>query len=240
MLRNSLTTLAMILAIGACKKDTTNGTTPVDAGKKITEVTAKSKTVTPEIADALDKAKIGCTSVHDAADPEKAKDSADPKKAQTPYDAAAAQKTYEEECKTPLDAAITSDATLAVYKGDINGKVVDVVSIKKMASAIPGRIEIAKSSYEEAAKVQKEIERAIWEPLLKNDKLKIYQEKGRPVSSNAPVDEPAAVAQATIWVYESAPRDDKGKKVIDRTTYKFKKEGKADGKPKIEVTEYTP
>jgi signal recognition particle subunit SEC65 len=229
MLRNSLTTLAIILAIGACKKDKTDGTTPVDTGKKIPAVVAKGKTVTPEIADALDKAKIGCTSVHDAADPEKAKDS---------YDAVAAQKTYEEECKTPLDAAITSDATLAVYKGDINGKVVDVVSIKKMASAIPGRIEIAKISYEEAAKLRKEAEAKIWEPLLKNEKLKVYQEKGRPVSSNATVDEPAAVAQATTWVYESAPRDNKGKKVIDRTTYKFKKDGKADGKPKTEVTDY--
>ena len=98
--------------------------------------------------------------------------------------------------------------------------------------------EIAKTTYEEAAKLRKEEEKKIWEPLLKNDKLKVYQEKGRPTSSNATVDEPAAIAQATTWIYESAPRDDKGKKVIDRTTYKFKKDGKADGKSKTEVTEY--
>jgi hypothetical protein len=228
MLRNSLTALAMILAVGACKKDKGDGTTPVDNDKKPAETT-KTKKVSPEIAEALAKAKVGCAKVNEEADPDKAKDA---------YDAAAAQKTYEEECKAPLEAAISSDATLAAYKGDVNGKVIDVISIKKLSDSIPGRIEIAKSTYEEAAKIRKEEEKKIWEPLLKNDKLKVYQEKGVPTSSNATATDAAAVAQASIWIFESAPRDDKGRKVVDKTTYKFKKDGKADGKPKTEVTEY--
>jgi hypothetical protein len=229
MLRNSLAAFAMILAVGACPKDKGKGTTPVDTTKKPVDVPVKSKTIPPEIAEALTKAQAGCSKVHDEADPEKAKAS---------YDAAAAQKFYEDECKGPLETALGKDATLASYKGDVSGKVIDVGAVKKMADATPGRIEIAKTTYEEAAKARKDEEKKIWEPLLKNDKLKIYQDKGVPTSSNATATDAAAVAQATIWIYESSPRDEKGKMVVDKTTYKFKKDGKADGKPKTEVTEY--
>jgi hypothetical protein len=227
MFRTSITALALLLAVSACNKDKTDGTTPVD--KKPTVEKPKGKTVPAEVAEALTKAKDGCAKVHDAADPEKAKES---------YDAAAASKMYEEECKAPLAMAIEKDATLAAYKGDLNGKVIDVVAIKTMADATPGRIEIAKASYEEAVALKKEEEKKLWEPLLKNDKLKVFQEKGKPTSSNATAAEPPAIAQATIWIYESAPRDQNGKQVIDKTTHKFKKDGKADGKPKTEVVDY--
>lgn len=222
-----VTSFSLVLALAACPKDKGDGkTTNEPKGKP--ENAAKGKTVPADIADALAKAQAGCTKAHSEAEPDKVKDAPS-------YDSTAVQKLYEDECKTPLDKALGADASLASYKGDINGKSYDIAAIKKMADEIPARIVLAKDEYDKVVAAKKEEEKKTWEPLLKNDKLKLYQEKGIPTGYNATDTTPQGIAAATMWSYDSAPRDDNGKKVYDRTTYKFKKDGKFDGKPKTET-----
>jgi hypothetical protein len=227
-----------MFAISGCPNKGKGDGTVAEPTDKNPKNPPKAKVFAPEIADSLAKAQAGCTKVHAEADPDKIKTAA-------AYDGVASKKIFEDECKAPLDLAISKDASLATYKGDVNGKTYDVVALKKMADETPGRIELAIAAYEEIVKQKKEEEKKIWEPLLKNDRLKIYQEKGVPTSYSATPGvtdaTPQSISQATTWIYETTPRDENGKQVYDKTTYKFKKDGKFDGKPKEEkAIPYTP
>jgi hypothetical protein len=215
-----------LLGMG-CPKDKGDVTNPTDGKGK---PAAAAKKVAPEILADLDKATELCKRAYDAADAEKIQPS------EPAYDADAVQKDADE-CKASLERALSKDASLAAYKGEIDERPYDVPALKKQADEIPGRLLIAKDTYDKAVQAKKDAEKAEWEPLLKGDRLKIFQEKGVPSSTDAADIGTPAAAVAKTWVYQSAPRDDNGKKVVDVTIYTFKKD-KLSGKPKVEVQDY--
>lgn len=191
------------------------------------------KKVALEILAAIDQAQITCKRIYDEADP-------DIIRANGTYNADKAQADYEE-CKSSFDDALAKDPSLAGYQGEIDDKPYDIPALQKMIDDLPGRIEIAKATYEEVEAARKEAERAEWEPLLKGDRLKVFQERGKPDLTDAEDTSAAAGAVAKTWIYQSKPREENGKMVIDVTTYVFNKSNRIVGKkPKVEVQEYIP
>lgn len=218
-----------VLVLGAgCPK---NKGGEVKEPGKTTKTETPAKKVAPEIVADLDSAQSLCKKAYDAADVEKIQ-------ASSAYNEAAAQKDYTE-CKAALDRALAKDATLASYKGEIDDKPYDIPALSKMAADTEGRLVIAKDTYDKIVAAQKEAERAEWEPLLKADRLKLYQERGKPTITDGADITAAAAAVAKTWIYHSEPRDQGGKMVIDVTTYTFKKDKYA-GKPKTETQDYIP
>jgi hypothetical protein len=221
LLRGVTLLLAGLALLAGCKKDKPEQPTG--------QPQPTEKTVTPEVATALERAASTCKKTYDATDPDKIK-------AEVAFDEAATEKGRED-CTQSLDLVLTKDASLASYKGEIQDRPYDIPALKKMASDLPGRIEVAKATFEDAVKAKKEAERAEWMPLLKGDRVKVFEENGKPTSTDASDTTTAAAAAATTWIYQSPPRQDGDKQVVDVKTYKFKKD-KLSGKPVTKTEPY--
>lgn len=223
--------LSLLLLSGCGDKNKGGGEPTEPTGQPVKG--AEAKTAPVEVVEALDKAMTSCKKLHEEADPERVKTAGT-------YDSGAATRAYEDDCKASFELAVNKDATLASYKGPLNSKgSYDVPALKKYVDEIPGRIEIAKAAFDEMEAARKEAEKKEWEPLLKGDRLKVFQENGKPTLTDAPDTTASAQATAKTWIYQSAPREQDGKKVIDVKTYVFKKD-KLSGKPKTEVQDYIP